>query len=43
MSHFERVKYYFEKRWAGVDQVRKYVQFNMITGADFEEITGEVY
>ena len=43
MSNFERVKYYFEKGWATVAQVQTYVQYNVINGEEFEQITGEPY
>ncbi|MDO7787511.1 XkdX family protein [Desulforamulus aquiferis] len=43
MSNLERVKYYFEKGWATVVQVQMYVQYSVITGEEFEEITGEAY
>ncbi|WP_273483581.1 XkdX family protein [Desulforamulus ruminis] len=43
MTNFERVKYYFEKGWATVAQVQMYVQYSVITGQEFEQITGEPY
>lgn len=43
MTNFERLKFYYEKGWATKEQLRMYVQFNVITPAQYEEITGEVY
>ncbi|MDP5274360.1 XkdX family protein [Chengkuizengella axinellae] len=43
MTNFERVKMYFEKGWATIQQVKLYVQFERITETEFLEITGEEY
>lgn len=43
MSDFERVKMYYDSGWATKEQVAIYVQYNKITAAQYEEITGESY
>lgn len=43
MTDFERLKYYWEKGWAKEPQMRKYVQYNVITPEEFEQITGTQY
>ncbi|AVV56753.1 XkdX family protein [Paenibacillus glucanolyticus] len=42
-NDFERLKYYYEKKWAQKPQLRLYVSFGVITPEEFEVITGEVY
>ncbi|MBN2981976.1 MULTISPECIES: XkdX family protein [Cohnella] len=43
MSNFERIKYYYEKGWAKKPHLLKYVQYNVITPAEYKAITGEEY
>ncbi|GIN38375.1 XkdX family protein [Heyndrickxia oleronia] len=43
MSDFERVKLYYEKKWASVEQVGKYVEFEKITPEEYKLITGLEY
>lgn len=43
MTNFERIKYYFDKGWATVTQLRQYVQYGVISQEEFETITGESY
>lgn len=43
MTNFERIKYYYDKGWATITQLRQYVQYNVISPEEFEEITGELY
>ncbi|MCU6797991.1 XkdX family protein [Paenibacillus sp. WQ 127069] len=40
---FERLKSYFEKKWATKAQLKKYVQFGKISPEEYETITGEPY
>ncbi|MEF2964921.1 XkdX family protein [Paenibacillus sp. M1] len=42
-NDFERLKYYYEKKWAKEGQLRQYVSFGVITPEEFELITGTVY
>ncbi|MBD0381276.1 XkdX family protein [Paenibacillus sedimenti] len=43
MTDFERIKMYFDRKWANVAQIRQYVSFGKITPEQFTEITNEVY
>lgn len=43
MTNFERIKYYYDKGWATKTQLAKYVQFGVITSAEYETICGETY
>lgn len=43
MSNFERIKFYYDRGWASVSQVRQYVFFKVVTPEEFEIITGETY
>lgn len=43
MSNFEKVKYYYEKGWAKVAQVKMYVQYGVITAEEYQTIVGEPY
>lgn len=43
MTDFERIKYYYDKGWATIDQLKRYVVYEKITPAEFEQITGQVY
>lgn len=42
-NDFERLKYYYEKKWAQKPQLRQYVGFGVITTGEYEAITGEVF
>lgn len=42
-NDFERLKYYYEKKWAKEPQLRQYVSFGVISPEDFELITGISY
>lgn len=42
-NDFERLKYYYEKKWAKESQLRQYVSFGVISPEDFELITGSAY
>ncbi|RCX22603.1 XkdX-like protein [Fontibacillus phaseoli] len=42
-NDFERLKYYYEKKWAKEPQLRQYVSFGVITPGEFELITGISY
>ncbi|RAR41936.1 XkdX family protein [Paenibacillus sp. MDMC362] len=42
-NDFERLKYYYEKKWAQKPQLRQYVAFGVITSKEYEVITGEAY
>lgn len=39
-NDFERLSYYYSKKWAQVPQLRQYVSFGIITAEQFTEITG---
>ncbi|WP_018306359.1 XkdX family protein [Desulfitobacterium hafniense] len=43
MTNFERIKYYFDKGWATVTQLRMYVQYGVISPEEFDTIAGEPY
>lgn len=43
MTDFERIKFYYDKGWAGVDQLQQYVAFEVITPEEYEWITGQTY
>ncbi|RJX40046.1 XkdX family protein [Paenibacillus pinisoli] len=43
MTDFERVKFYYEKGWAQIPDLRQYVAFNKITPEQFGIITGQDY
>lgn len=43
MSDFERIKMYYDKKWATKAQVRQYVVYGKITPEDYTLITGETY
>jgi hypothetical protein len=38
-SDFERLQYYYEKKWAKEPQLKQYVSFGVITSEEFEQIT----
>ncbi|MEK5418211.1 XkdX family protein [Paenibacillus sp. FSL E2-0274] len=42
-NDFERLSYYYAKKWAKETQLRQYVAYNVITPAEFTEITGVEY
>ncbi|MEK3836439.1 XkdX family protein [Paenibacillus sp. FSL R7-0128] len=42
-NDYERLAYYFAKKWAQEKQLRQYVSFGVITPVEFTEITGIVY
>lgn len=42
-NDFERLKYYYEKKWAKEPQLRQYVSFGVISPEDFQLITGIFY
>ncbi|MEK4116586.1 XkdX family protein [Paenibacillus sp. FSL W8-0919] len=42
-NDFERLKYYYEKRWAQKPQLRQYVAFGVITPEEYKAITGEAF
>lgn len=42
-NDFERLTYYFEKKWANEPQLKQYVGFGVITAAEFKTITGTEY
>ena len=41
MTNYERVKYYYDHKWARMDQVAMYCYFGVITHADYYLITGD--
>lgn len=43
MTDFDRVKFYYDKRWASKEQVAQYTKYGVITPAQYKEITGEDY
>ena len=43
MTDFERVNFYYTKKWATKEQVGMYCFYNVITAAEYELITGDVY
>ncbi|MDO3682188.1 XkdX family protein [Paenibacillus ehimensis] len=43
MTDFERIRLYYELKWATKEQLQKYVQFNVITPEEYKVITGEAY
>jgi uncharacterized XkdX family phage protein len=43
MTDFERIKFYYDKGWCSKEQLRKYVEFGVITIQEYELICGEVY
>jgi len=43
MSDFDRLKKYYENKWATKEQLQKYVQFAVITADQYEQITGDIY
>lgn len=43
MTDFERIKLYYDKKWATKDQLVKYVEFGKITKEEYETITGESF
>jgi len=43
MTDFERIKMYYDKKWATKVQVGKYVSFGKITPEQYQLITGDVY
>lgn len=42
-NDFERIKYYYNHRWASKEQVARYVYFGVITPEEYEIIIGEPY
>ncbi|MDT0123866.1 XkdX family protein [Paenibacillus sp. RRE4] len=42
-SDYERLQYYYEKKWAKEPQLRQYVSFGVITPDEFEQITAQKY
>ncbi|WP_082790168.1 XkdX family protein [Paenibacillus sp. GM2] len=42
-SEFERLSYFYEKKWVSDVQLKLYVQFGVITAAEFKVITGKDY
>lgn len=42
-SDFERLQYYFEKKWAKEQQLKQYVSFGVISSHQYEQITGQKY
>jgi hypothetical protein len=42
-NDFERLLYYYAKKWAKEAQLRQYVAYNVITPAEFSAITGVDY
>ncbi|WP_433922814.1 XkdX family protein [Paenibacillus taichungensis] len=42
-SDFERLQYYYEKKWAKERHLRQYVSFGVITPDEFELITSQNY
>lgn len=42
-SDFERLSYFYEKKWVSDVQLKLYVQFNSITASEFKAITGKDY
>lgn len=42
-NDFERLSYYFEKKWAKEPQLRQYVSFGVITPEEFTLITEITY
>ncbi|AWB45267.1 XkdX family protein [Paenibacillus sp. CAA11] len=42
-NDFERLKYYFEKKWAKEPQLKLYVKFEVITPEEYKKITSEEY
>ncbi|MEN1985875.1 XkdX family protein [Paenibacillus hubeiensis] len=42
-SDFERLQYYYEKKWAKEPQLKQYVSFGVITPDEFEQITDQKY
>lgn len=42
-NDYERLKYYYEKKWAQKPQLRQYVGYGVITPEEYELITGEAY
>lgn len=42
-SDFERLSYYYEKKWVSDVQLKLYVAFGVITPAQYKIITGKEY
>ncbi|WP_438347287.1 XkdX family protein [Paenibacillus sp. FA6] len=42
-NDFDRLKYYFQKKWAEEPQLRQYVAFGVITPEEFTLITDIQY
>ncbi|MWV44576.1 XkdX family protein [Paenibacillus sp. HJL G12] len=42
-NDFERLKYYFEKKWANDLQLKQYVDFKVITQEEYKLITDREY
>lgn len=42
-SDFERLSYFYEKKWVSDVQLKLYVQFGTITAPEFKAITGKDY
>lgn len=42
-NDYERLTYYYTKKWAKEAQLRQYVTFGVITPVEFTEITGAAY
>lgn len=42
-SEFERLSYFYEKKWVSDVQLRLYVQFGTITAAEYKVITNKDY
>lgn len=40
-NDYERLKYYYEKKWAKEPQLRLYVRFGVITAEEYKLITGQ--
>ncbi|WP_084159451.1 XkdX family protein [Paenibacillus ehimensis] len=43
MTDFERIRLYYELKWATQEQLQKYVQFKVITPEEYQAITGAEY
>lgn len=42
-SDYERLDYYFKKKWVSESQLRLYVQYGVISATEFKAITGNKY
>lgn len=42
-TDFERLAYYYEKKWVNDSSLKLYVNFGVITAAEYKTITGKTF